>query len=128
MNFDGITYAKGASVSKATGRVGRPRTHLCVVSVNYFKKHQWRNTELKDLLVELEAESGRDLKEWSSLWLETAGVNTLRPEIEVGEDGRLTKFDIVQTAIAGLPIPSSSPFGCGHVSACWRSPRAQTVR
>ena len=112
VNFDGITYAKGASVLKQlVAWVGQDSFMRGVG--NYFKKHQWKNTELKDLLVELEAESGRDLKEWSSLWLETAGVNTLRPEIEVDEDGRLTKFDIVQTAIADYPYLRPHRLGVG---------------
>ena len=49
----------------------------------YFAKHAWGNTTLADLLDELEkATSGRDLDTWSKLWLETAGVNTLRPEFD----------------------------------------------
>ena len=81
VNFDGITYAKGASVLKQlVAWVGRDEFFRGVAS--YFKKHQWKNTELKDLLVELEKESGRDLSHWSTLWLETAGVNTLKPEID----------------------------------------------
>ncbi|MEL0200246.1 MAG: M1 family aminopeptidase, partial [Aquiluna sp.] len=64
VNFDGITYAKGASVLKQlVAWVGRDEFFRGVAS--YFKKHQWQNTELKDLLVELEKESGRDLSEWS---------------------------------------------------------------
>jgi aminopeptidase N len=112
VNFDGITYAKGASVLKQlVAWVGQDSFMRGVG--NYFKKHQWKNTELKDLLVELEAESGRDLTEWSSLWLETAGVNTLRPEIEVDKDGRFTKFDIIQTAIADYPYLRPHRLGVG---------------
>tara|TARA_B110000977_G_scaffold54230_1_gene73828 strand:- start:333 stop:2213 length:1881 start_codon:yes stop_codon:yes gene_type:complete len=112
VNFDGITYAKGASVLKQlVAWVGQDSFMRGVG--NYFKKHQWKNTELRDLLVELEAESGRDLKEWSSLWLETAGVNTLRPEIEVDENGRFTKFNIVQTAIADYPYLRPHRLGVG---------------
>jgi aminopeptidase N len=112
VNFDGITYAKGASVLKQlVAWVGQDSFMRGVG--NYFKKHQWKNTELKDLLVELEAESGRDLAEWSSLWLETAGVNTLRPDIEVDKDGRFTKFDIVQTAIDDYPYLRPHRLGVG---------------
>jgi len=112
VNFDGITYAKGASVLKQmVAWVGQDSFMRGVG--NYFKKHQWKNTELKDLLVELEAESGRDLTEWSSLWLETAGVNTLRPEIEVDQDGRFTKFNIIQTAVAEYPHLRPHRLGVG---------------
>jgi aminopeptidase N len=69
----------------------------------YFKKHAFKNTELKDLLVELESTSGRELKSWSKLWLETAGVNTLKPELSVSEHGTITHFVIQQSAIASQP-------------------------
>ena len=101
VNFDGITYAKGASVLKQlVAWVGQEPFMRGVSS--YFKKHAYQNTELKDLLKELEAESGRDLTEWSKLWLETAGVNLLRPEI-AEKDGIIESFAILQTAIADYP-------------------------
>jgi aminopeptidase N len=97
VNFDGITYAKGASVLKQlVAWVGQDEFMAGVAE--YVRKHQYGNTELKDLLVELEATSGRDLTEWSKLWLETAGVNTLRPEIVVGTDGLITEFAVLQEA------------------------------
>ncbi|MGO3502058.1 MAG: aminopeptidase N [Brachybacterium tyrofermentans] len=96
-NFDGITYAKGASVLRQlVAYVGRDEFFAGVRA--YFAKHAWSNTELTDLLVELEATSGRDLSTWSQLWLQTAGVNTLRPLIERAEDGTVTSFAIQQTA------------------------------
>jgi len=101
VNFDGITYAKGASVLKQlVAWVGQEKFMAGVSS--YFKKHAYLNTELPDLLRELEAQSGRDLKSWSANWLETAGVNTLRPKLELTE-GKITKLDILQTAIAEHP-------------------------
>ncbi|GAA1854255.1 aminopeptidase N [Myceligenerans crystallogenes] len=102
VNFDGITYAKGASVLKQlVAWVGRD-AFIAGVSA-YFRKHAWGNTELPDLLTELEATSGRDLKEWSAKWLETAGVNTLRPSFEVDDHGRFTSFVVEQTAPEGWP-------------------------
>ena len=101
VNFDGITYAKGASVLKQlVAWVGQEPFMRGVSS--YFKKHAYQNTELKDLLRELETESGRELSEWSKLWLETAGVNLLRPEIEE-KDGIIESFAILQSAIADYP-------------------------
>jgi len=101
VNFDGITYAKGASVLKQlVAWVGQEPFMRGVSS--YFKKHAYQNTELKDLLRELETESGRELSEWSKLWLETAGVNLLRPEIEE-KDGVIDSFAILQSAIADYP-------------------------
>ncbi|MBW4042114.1 MAG: aminopeptidase N [Acidobacteria bacterium] len=99
VNFDGITYAKGASVLKQlVAYVGR-EPFLAGIH-EYFVKHAHGNTTLADLLVELEATSGRDLTAWSAAWLETAGVNTLTPEIETDEQGFITSFTIAQTAAA----------------------------
>lgn len=102
VNFDGITYAKGASVLKQlVAWVGQEKFMAGVAS--YFKKHAYQNTELNDLLVELEATSGRELRTWSKLWLETAGVNTLRPAITTDSNGVITEFAVSQTAIAEHP-------------------------
>ena len=96
-NFDGITYAKGASVLRQlVAYVGIEEFFAGVRA--YFTRHAWGNTELRDLLVELEATSGRDLHQWSRLWLQTSGVNTLRPLLEQGADGALTRFAIAQEA------------------------------
>ena len=84
-NFDGITYAKGASVlHQLVAHVGRPQ--FIAGLQKYFAKHAWGNTTLNDLLVELEAASGRTLTPWVSTWLQTAGVNTLRPVLEIDGD------------------------------------------
>ena len=102
VNFDGITYAKGGSVLKQlVAWVGREAFFTGVT--NYFKANAWKNAELKDLLRELEKTSGRELTSWSALWLETAGVNTLKPEIDTDDSGVITRFDIVQTAAADYP-------------------------
>jgi aminopeptidase N len=101
VNFDGITYAKGASVLKQLVAWVGQEAFMRGVSA-YFKKHAYKNTELKDLLKELENESGRDLSEWSKLWLETAGVNLLRPEI-TEKDGVIESFEIIQSAIEDYP-------------------------
>ena len=101
VNFDGITYAKGASVLKQlVAYVGREPFRDGLRA--YFAKHQWGNTTLDDLLDELEATSGRDLRTWSKAWLETAGVNTLRPLIEVDDRGRISSAVIEQTFAKGF--------------------------
>jgi len=102
VNFDGITYAKGGSVLKQlVAWVGIDAFFAGVAA--YFKKNAYGNTELSDLLTELETTSGRDLSGWSALWLETAGVNTLRPEIETTADGTITSFAVLQTAAPDYP-------------------------
>ena len=101
VNFDGITYAKGASVLKQLGATVGREAFEKGVSV-YFKKHQFGNAVLTDLLDELAVTSGRDLSTWSKAWLETAGVNTLRANVE-SEDGKITQFSIQQSATAEHP-------------------------
>jgi len=94
VNFDGITYAKGASaLRQLVAWVGEDAFFAGIRE--YFKKHAWGNTELTDLLVELEAASGRSLQDWTQRWLQTAGVNTLRPEIVI-EDGKYKSVVVIQ--------------------------------
>jgi aminopeptidase N len=66
----------------------------------YFKAHAFGNTRLSDLLGALEETSGRDLGTWSQKWLQTAGINVLRPEIETDADGVITSFAVRQEAPA----------------------------
>ena len=112
VNFDGITYAKGASVLKQlVAWVGQEPFMRGVSS--YFKKHAWKNTELNDLLVELEKESGRELSSWSKLWLETAGVNTLKPEFTLDDSGNYSSFTVLQSAIEEHPTIRPHRMGIG---------------
>ncbi|KLL11531.1 MULTISPECIES: aminopeptidase N [Protofrankia] len=100
-NFDGITYAKGASVLKQlVAWVGQEEFLTGLRS--YFRRYEYGNTSLRDLLDELENASGRDLTVWSADWLETTGANTLRPRFETDSSGLFTTFDVVQE-------PASSP-------------------
>ena len=102
VNFDGITYAKGASVLKQL--VHWVGTEAFDDGLRrYFRRHAWGNTTLRDLLAELEATSGRDLDEWARLWLQQAGVTTLRPDLRVGDDGRIAALAVVQEAPAEHP-------------------------
>jgi aminopeptidase N len=101
-NFDGITYAKGASVLKQLVHwVGRDAFFAAARS--YFARHAFGNTTLQDLLDELTNSSGRDLSTWSKEWLQTAGVNTLRPRLEIAEDGTFASVAIEQTATEEHP-------------------------
>ena len=102
VNFDGITYAKGASVLRQLVAWVGLDDFLAGVRA-YFAKHAWGNTTLADLLGELERESGRDLTAWSQEWLETAGCNTLRPDFELDADGTFTRFAVRQEAPADHP-------------------------
>lgn len=95
VNFDGITYAKGASaLRQLVAWVGEPE-FMSGIEV-YFNKHAWGNTQLSDLLTELEAASGRDLSDWTRQWLQTSGVNLLRPIVETDANGVYTRVAIEQ--------------------------------
>ncbi|MFI2613524.1 aminopeptidase N [Streptomyces sp. NPDC018584] len=99
VNFDGITYAKGASVLKQlVAYVGMDEFFRGVQA--YFKQHAFGNTRLSDLLGALEETSGRDLKTWSTKWLQTAGINVLRPVVDVDTRGVITSFAVKQEAPA----------------------------
>jgi aminopeptidase N len=103
VNFDGITYAKGASVLKQlVAYVGRDEFLAGVRS--YFRRHEYGNTTLADLLGPLSETSGRDLTEWADQWLRTSQVNTLRPVFDLTDDGRYASFAIEQTAVAEHPV------------------------
>src|SRR6478735_5917845 len=97
VNFDGITYAKGASVLKQlVAWVGLD--NFVVGLRQYFKDHAYGNSEFVDLLTALEKASGRELDAWAKEWLQTSGVNTLAPEFELAGDGTFASFGVRQSA------------------------------
>lgn len=102
LNFDGITYAKGASALRQLVAFVGADDFLAGVRT-YFAEHAFSNTRLDDLLGHLEAASGRDLSFFTSQWLQTAGVNTLAAEFAVDTDGAFTRFAIRQAASERWP-------------------------
>ena len=112
VNFDGITYAKGASTLKQlVAWVGIDE--FLVGLRDYFKAHAFSNSEFSDLLGSLEKTSGRELDSWAHEWLQTSGVNTLAPQFEVGEDGAYTSFGVAQTAAPEFPTLRRHRIGVG---------------
>ncbi len=105
-NFDGITYAKGASVlQQLVAHVGRE--NFVAGIQRYFAEHAFANTTLKDLFDQLEATSGRSLDSWAATWLQTAGVNTLRPALLIDGD--------TYTSVAITQTPPLIPLGSGEL-------------
>ncbi|MBA4026250.1 MAG: aminopeptidase N [Gordonia sp.] len=99
VNFDGITYAKGASVLKQlVAYVGLD--HFLAGLRDYFQAHKFGNATFSDLLGALEKSSGRDLSDWGSQWLKTTGINVIRPDFDLDESGVITRFDILQDGAA----------------------------
>ena len=133
LNFDGISYAKGASVLRQLlAYVGRDAFFAGVRA--YLDRHAWQNTTLADLLGALEDSSGRELRAWADAWLRTTGVSTLRPvwdgdalavaqesptpriaRIGVGRwdlvDGVLRRRDLTEVDVGPgtTPVPLSGP-------------------
>ena len=114
VNFDGITYAKGASVLAAlVGYVGRDNFFAGIQ--RYLAAHAYANAELADLLRELETVSGRDLSTWTRLWLQEAGVTTLRMQVTTDADSVITQAAVRQEIPADSPAslrPHRVAIGC----------------
>ena len=133
VNFDGITYAKGASVlATLVGYVGRENFFAGIQ--RYLAAHAYSNAELGDLLRELEAVSGRDLSNWTRLWLQEAGVTTLRLEVVTDAYGVITQAAVRQEIPANSPaslrphrvaIGSYSPTGRGADTRLERTGRIE---
>ncbi|GIH00061.1 aminopeptidase N [Plantactinospora mayteni] len=112
VNFDGITYAKGASVLKQlVAYVGEAPFREGLRS--YFGKYAWSNATFDDLLTELEAASGRELRKFAAEWLETSQVNTLRPEVSIGPDGTYESVVVRQEAPSEHPTLRTHRIGVG---------------
>lgn len=101
LNFDGITYGKGASVLKQlVATIGMEGFREGMR--HYFRTHAYGNATLAQFLASLETGSGTDLKEWARLWLETPSLNTIGTRWEADGD-RITHFALTQTAPADYP-------------------------
>ena len=96
VNFDGITYSKGACVLRQlVAYVGEQ--NFLVALHNYFAQHEYSNATLADFLGELEKTSERSLKDWSKVWLLQAGITQLESRIERDKDGKVSSFKILQS-------------------------------
>ncbi len=106
-NFDGISYAKGASVLRQlVARIGQDSFFAGIHA--YFAGHAWSNATLADWLTALETSSGTSLAGWAKAWLQTTGPNTLRADFTVDDTGVFVTFAVVQDLPAGAP-PGGPP-------------------
>ncbi|GAB88449.1 aminopeptidase N [Gordonia rhizosphera] len=99
VNFDGITYAKGASVLKQLVAYVGLEDFLAGLR-DYFSAHKFGNASFSDLLDALEKSSGRDLSDWGSQWLRTTGINVMRADFDIDAAGKFTRFTVVQDGAA----------------------------
>lgn len=94
-NFDGITYAKGASVLKQLAAfVGEEAFRDAARA--YFRKHAYSNTSLEDFLQALETASGRDMRGWAEAWLKTSGVPKLKISYSTDDNGLIEAAQLDQ--------------------------------
>ncbi|MFI8104384.1 aminopeptidase N [Streptomyces sp. NPDC086023] len=128
LNFDGITYAKGASVLKQlVAYVGRDA--FLEGARRYFKANAYGNTRLDDLLTVLAEVSGRDMAEWSRAWLQTAGVNALTPVLTYDDAGRIAELAVVQDGDAASDQPTPSAWRPHRVAVgLYRTEQGALVR
>jgi aminopeptidase N len=99
-NFDGISYAKGASVlQQLVATIGRDAFFAGIRE--YFARHQWGNATLSDLLAALARSSGSELSGWAQAWLTSAGPSLLAAQVEVGAAGSFRSVEVAQRAASG---------------------------
>ncbi|MEU5791746.1 aminopeptidase N [Micromonospora purpureochromogenes] len=113
LNFDGISYAKGASVLRQLVAWLGDEAFLAGLNA-HFAAHRFGNATLADLLASLSSASGRDLTEWAERWLRRPQVNTLRMETAVDADGRWVDAALVQTAPDAHPVLRPHRVGVGR--------------
>lgn len=106
--FDMITYAKGASVLRQLAHTLGEEVFFAGIGA-YLRAYAEGNATLTELLAELERASGRDLGEWSTAWLATAGLSTLTAEISQEESGALAAIRVVESLPSGEGIPAPQP-------------------
>jgi len=116
VNFDGITYAKGASVLKQLAAYVGQGQFFDAMKV-YFERYEYGNTSFADLLAVLSEVSGRDLSNWSEMWLATSQVNTLRPSYELDAVGNYSSFAVLQSAVPEHPVLRRHRLAVGLYSA-----------
>ena len=94
-NFDGITYAKGASSLKQLSfYVGEDAFRTGVST--YLKAHAHGNARCADFLAAIGKAAGKDLGPWANAWLKTSGVNGIQPTVSIA-NGAIREVVLTQT-------------------------------
>ncbi|MET8078448.1 aminopeptidase N [Streptomyces sp. NPDC005303] len=89
LNFDGISYAKGASALRQLVTWLGEKDFLAGINT-HFARHRFANAALADFIDSLASATERDVHAWADTWLRTTGVDTLRPVVTRGEEGTYT--------------------------------------
>jgi aminopeptidase N len=101
LNFDGISYAKGAAALRQLVAWVGDEAFLTGLR-DYIRTNSYGNATLDDLLSCLQSASGRDLRGWADVWLRRPQVNTLRPVVRVTNEG-YGEVVVEQTAPPAYP-------------------------
>jgi len=115
LNFDGISYAKGAAVLRQLAEWIGDEAFLAGLR-HHFTRHAYGNATLDDLLTSLGTATSRDLRGWADAWLRRAEVNTLRPHVTRDADGRYASVTVEQTAPPAHPTLRPHRLGIGVYS------------
>ncbi|MFF7165268.1 aminopeptidase N [Streptomyces sp. NPDC008086] len=89
LNFDGISYAKGASALRQLVTWLGEKDFLAGINT-HFARHRFGNATLADFIDSLAAATERDVHAWADAWLRTTGVDTLTPAVTRGDNGTYT--------------------------------------
>ncbi len=124
LNFDGISYAKGAATLRQLAAWLGDDDFLAGLR-RHVAQHAYGNATLADLLDAVGAASGRTLMSWADVWLRTPQVNTLWPVITMADDGTYASVHIEQTAPPSHPTLRPHRIGVGVYD---RGVRRQSVQ
>ena len=109
-NFDRITYSKGASaLTQLVHYVGLDA--FLAGSRRYFAAHAFGSGTLTDFVAALDAETDQDLSGWIGAWLETAGHDTLRPDVTLADDGTVATLRIERISPDDARRPHATTVG-----------------
>ncbi|MFJ1970677.1 aminopeptidase N [Streptomyces sp. NPDC087903] len=89
LNFDGISYAKGASALRQLVAWLGEKDFLAGINT-HFARHRFANATLADFIDSLAGATERDVHAWADAWLRTTGVDTLTPRVALAADGTCT--------------------------------------
>ncbi len=107
-DFDGISYVKGASLLKQLAAwVGVERFDEALRA--YLAEHRLGSVAMDDLLRALKEAGAQGLDDWTAAWLLTAGLDTLRAEVQVTADGRYEAVVVDRTASVLRPASAELP-------------------
>ncbi|MGL5405817.1 MAG: aminopeptidase N [Propionibacteriaceae bacterium] len=133
MNFDGISYAKGAALVKQLAKRMGDEVFFTGLR-SHFSDFAFKNAEMHDLLARWQACGADWLTKWADAWLRTTGMDTLTvtPDGKVlvlQEDGaqspREHSVDIAVMNTAGVTVARSQHTLVSGINSLQVAPAAE---